>query len=28
VPLSKPALRDQAASCEFPLRDWLVAQYA
>ena len=22
------ALRDQAASCDFPLRDWLVAQYA
>jgi predicted phosphodiesterase len=28
VPLSKTALRDQAASCDFPLRDWLVAQYA
>lgn len=28
VPLSKQALREQAASCDFPLRDWLVAQYA
>jgi predicted phosphodiesterase len=28
VPLDRAALRAQAASCEFPLRDWLVAQYA
>jgi len=21
-------LREQAAACDFPLRDWLVAQYA
>lgn len=28
VPLSKSALREQAAARDFPLRDWLVAQYA
>ena len=28
VPLDRRALREQAASCDFPLRDWLVAQYA
>ncbi len=28
VALSKQALREQAAACDFPLRDWLVAQYA
>ena len=28
LPLAKSALRAQAASCDFPLRDWLVAQYA
>jgi predicted phosphodiesterase len=28
LPLAKATLREQAASCEFPLRDWLVAQYA
>ena len=28
VPLDRAALRAQAASCDFPLRDWLVAQYA
>jgi predicted phosphodiesterase len=28
VPLDRRALRDQAASCDFPLRDWLVAQYS
>ncbi|HEX8951031.1 MAG TPA: metallophosphoesterase, partial [Polyangia bacterium] len=28
VPLSKRALAEQAAACDFPLRDWLVAQYA
>jgi hypothetical protein len=28
LPLDKRALRDQAAACDFPLRDYLVAQYA
>ena len=28
VPLERRALREQAASCDFPLRDWLVSQYA
>ncbi len=28
LPLERRALREQAASCDFPLRDWLVAQYA
>jgi putative phosphoesterase len=28
VPLDRRALREQAAACDFPLRDWLVAQYA
>jgi predicted phosphodiesterase len=28
VPLDRAALRAQAAACDFPLRDWLVAQYA
>jgi predicted phosphodiesterase len=28
LPLDKTALRDQAAACDFPLRDYLVAQYA
>jgi putative phosphoesterase len=28
VPLERRALREQAAACDFPLRDWLVAQYA
>jgi len=28
VPLDRRALREQAASCDFPLRDWLAAQYA
>ena len=28
LPLDRGALRAQAASCDFPLRDWLVAQYA
>ena len=28
LPLDRRALREQAASCDFPLRDWLVAQYA
>ncbi len=28
VPLAKRALREQAAACAFPLRDWLAAQYA
>ncbi|HEY2744956.1 MAG TPA: metallophosphoesterase family protein [Polyangia bacterium] len=28
LPLDRRALRDQAASCDFPLRDWLTAQYA
>lgn len=28
VPLSRRALREQAAACDFPLRDWLVTQYA
>jgi len=28
VPLERGALRAQAASCDFPLRDWLVTQYA
>jgi predicted phosphodiesterase len=28
LPLDKRALRDQAAACDFPLRDYLVAQYS
>lgn len=28
VALPRRALREQAAACDFPLRDWLVAQYA
>jgi predicted phosphodiesterase len=28
VPLDRAALRAQAAACDFPLRDWLVAEYA
>jgi putative phosphoesterase len=28
VPLDRRALREQAAGCDFPLRDWLVAEYA
>jgi hypothetical protein len=28
LPLDRAALRAQAAACDFPLRDWLVAQYA
>ncbi|MDB4965743.1 MAG: putative protein phosphatase [Myxococcales bacterium] len=28
VPLDKAALRDQAAACAFPLREYLVAQYS
>ena len=28
VALDRRALREQAAACDFPLRDWLVAQYA